>query len=266
MMNLPGRTAAVVALWLGLFSEAAPAQQRAPGRPSATPRSSASEWRDSFDAGRLDPAKWELWGFEGDRRATVDVRSGRLRLRGKVGSRAGVRTRPMFVGDSFVVEATVAKAGSIVPEASTPSSGVSPAAPEPEVPAGGERGVSKAAFQEDPSEQPDLPPGNAILTLLFDDTGYNRIEWLLTSEGVFEAWAVLHDRGERLDMGNIGTRVQNPRLAIARRGNEFAFVVNDQVAFSRTIRGVPRAFRVFLYGWSSSENAWDAVRISVARP
>src|SRR3712207_9371107 len=98
-----------------------------------------------------------------------------------------------------------------MPGPSPTRSGVSPAAPEPETPGADEHGVRKGAFQEDPNAQPDLPAGNAILTLLFDDTGYNRIEWLITSEGVFEAWAVLHERGERLDMGNIGTRVAKPR-------------------------------------------------------
>jgi len=266
------RTAAVPTLGLCLFCEAAPAQQPerpqqpAPRTTSAPSRTSPSgEWRDGFQANRLDPAKWEPFGFEGERRATVEVRDGQLRLRGKEGSRAGVRTRPMFVGDTYLVEGTVAKAGYIVPEASPAPAGASPAAPEPETRAADTHGVDKGAFQEDPNEQADLPAGNAILTLLFDDTGYNRIEWLLTSEGVFEAWAVLHERGERLDMGNIGTRVPNPRLAVARRGDEFTFLVNDQVAFTRTIRGVPRAFRVFLYGFSSSENAWDAVRVSVTK-
>jgi len=264
MTSLPGRTAVVLALCLGPLWRTAPAQQRATSPASSPPAS--TEWSDRFDARRLDSAKWEPFGFEGDRKATVEVRNGQLRLRGKVGSRAGVRTRPLFVGDSYLVEATVTKAGYIVPDASPAPSGVSPAAPEPEVPVAEGHGVSKGAFQEDPNEQADLPAGNAILTLLFDDTGHNRIEWLLTSVGVFEAWAVLHDRGERLDMGNIGTRVPNPRLAIARRGDEFSFMVNDQVAFARTVRGVPRAFRVFLYGFSSSENAWDAVRVSVTGP
>jgi hypothetical protein len=266
MTGLPGRTA-VLALALGFFWKTAPAQQRTTGRTAAPSSALASgEWRDSFDGRRLDPAEWEPFGFEGDQTATADVSDGQLRLRGKVGSRAGVRTRPMFVGDSYVVEATVTRIGRIVPDPSPTPSGVSPAAPEPEVHAGDEHGVSKGAFQEDPSAEADLPAGNAILTLLFDDTGDNRIEWLLNSEGVFEAWAVLHNRGERLDMGNIGTRVPNPRLAIARRGDEFSFMLNDRVAFTRAVRGVPRAFRVFLYGFSSSENGWDAVRVSVARP
>jgi len=265
MKNLPGRTAAaVLTLGLSAFWRTAPAQQRA--TPVASSTAARDEWSDRFDAKALDPAKWEPFGFEGDRKPTIEVRSGQLRLRGRVGSRAGVRTRPMFVGDSYVVEATVTKAGYIVPDPNPAPSGVSPAAPEPELQAGDEHGVSKGAFQEDPNEEADLPAGNAILTLLFDDTGDNRIEWLLNSEGVFEAWAVLHNRGERLDMGNIGTRVPNPRLAIARRGDEFSFMLNGQVAFTRAIHGVPRAFRVFLYGFSSSENAWDAVRVSVTRP
>ena len=269
MKSVPRRPAAVAALCLALSPASASAQQRTPQqrtpqRPSAAPSTPAAvTWRDDFDAARLDPARWEPFGFEGDRNTTVDIRDGQLRLRGKVGSRAGVRTRRMFVSDRYVVEGTVVKAGYIAPDPRPAPSGVSPAAPEPEVRAGGEHGVSKAAFQDDPSAQADLPAGNAILTLVFDDTGTNRIEWLLTSEGVFEAWAVLHNRGERLDMGNIGTRVPSPKLAIERRGDDFSFMVNGQVAFTRTIRGVPRAFRVFLYGFSSSENAWDAVRVSV---
>ncbi|MGH9901636.1 MAG: glycoside hydrolase family 2 TIM barrel-domain containing protein [Pyrinomonadaceae bacterium] len=47
-----------------------------------------------------------------------------------------------------------------------------------------------------------LPLGFAALTILFDGSGRNRVEWLLTSEGTFEAHAVVDGRGERLDNRN----------------------------------------------------------------
>ena len=76
-------------------------------------------------------------------------------------------------------------------------------------------------------------------------------------------------RGERLDNRKLGTKIKNPVLAVVRRGEEFLFVLNGpdsppqdaQVGLSRTIRNMPRTFHVMLYGYGSSENSWDAVRV-----
>src|ERR1700737_2931726 len=44
--------------------------------------------------------------------------------------------------------------------------------------------------------QGGLALGTAVLTVLFDDSGRNRIEWILTSEGTFEAWTVVNGQSE----------------------------------------------------------------------
>ena len=111
------------------------------------------------------------------------------------------------------------------------------------------------------------------MTVLFDGSGRNRIEWILTSEGTFEAWSVVDGRGERLDNRNLGTKFKNPVLAVVRRGDEFLFVLNGpdsppqdaQVGLRKTIKNLPRSFRVMLYGFGSSENEWDAVRVTVMK-
>jgi hypothetical protein len=193
------------------------------------------EWADNFDGKELDPGKWERFTFEGGSGGTVKLQEGQLRMRGMGASRAGVRSTPTFVSDRFIVEATIAKVGAAIPEPG----------------------------------QSGLPPGNAILTILFDGSGRNRIEWLLTSEGVFEAWSVVDGNGERLDNRSLGTKIKQPTLAIVRRGDEFLFVINApgrpaedaQVGLTRTIKNMPRAFRVMLYGYGSSENNWDSVRV-----
>lgn len=216
------------------------------------------EWHDDFAGSSLDAAKWEAFTFEGEPGARVEVRGGQLRLRGKVGARSGVRTRRMFISDRYLLEATLAQVGPALPEAK--ELGIAeegPRAPEPEPQ--GKEGIRKSI-----GPLANQPPGWAILTLLFDDAGKNRIEWILRTDNTFEAWAVLNDRGERLDLNNIGTRVRNPRLGIERRGDVFRFLVNGQVGLEKIVRNVPRAFRVFLYGFSSSQNDWDALRVSLA--
>jgi hypothetical protein len=113
------------------------------------------------------------------------------------------------------------------------------------------------------------PLGFAALTLLFDSSGRNRVEWILTSEGTFEAWSVVDGRGERLDNRKLGTKLKNPVLAVVRRGDEFLFVLNGpdsppqeaQVGVKAVVKNLPRTFRVMLYGFGSSENNWDAVRV-----
>lgn len=187
----------------------------------------AVEWTDSFDGDKLDETKWERYTFEGGGGGKVEVREGQLRLRSAAGTRAGVRSREQFAGDRFIFEATVARVGRQLPEA-------------------GKR---------------DSDLGFATLCVLFDGSGRNRIEWLLTSENTFEAWAVEDGRGERLDNRGLGTKEKNPTLAIVRRGDEFLFMLNGEVGLSRTVKNMPRKFHVMLYGFGSSENDWESVRV-----
>jgi hypothetical protein len=185
-----------------------------------------NEWTDTFDGAALDPQKWELHSLEGGN-GKVEVKEGQLRMRGQNGWRAGVRTKQSFSGDRFIVEGTIARVGRALPD---PGSNV-------------------------------LPIGNAILTILFDGAGRNRIEWILTSEGTFEAWSVVDGRGERLDNQKLGTKLKNPTLGIVRKGDEFHFMLNGQEGLRKTIKNLPRTFHLMLYGFSSSENDWDSVRV-----
>lgn len=221
------------------------AQQPAPSPPdkkdASAPASAGAqtpafdEWGDPFDGNQLDASKWEPFSFQGVGGGKIKVEDGELRMRGMHESRYGVRSKRSFTSDRFIVEGTVRK--------------VSPSLPAP-----GEQG---------------LPLGSAVLNIMFDGSGRNRIEWLLTSEGTFQAWAVVDGTGERLDNRNLATKIKNPTLAIVRRGDEFLFVINApgqpaeaaQVALTKSIRNMPRTFRVMLYGFSSSENNWDSVRV-----
>jgi hypothetical protein len=225
-------TAALLVLVLVLAS-AATGARTAPQTPPQQP--AFDEWSDSFDGGVLNETKWERFSFEGAGGGKLEVKGGELRLRSLNGSRAGVRSRQTFTGDRFSVEAKVARVGQQV---------LMP----------GDKGS---------------PLGFASLTLLFDGSGRNRIEWILTSEGTFEAWSVVDGRGERLDNRKLGTKLKNPVIAIVRRGDEFLFVLNGpdsppeqaQVGLKKTIRNLPGTFRVMLYGFGSSQNEWDAVRV-----
>lgn len=185
------------------------------------------EWGDDFSGSDLNPANWERFSFEGGNGGTVKVEQGELRLRSVGGARAGVLSKPAFKGDHFLVEGTIAKVG--------------PTLPEP--------------------GQPNQIPGNGILTVLFDSSGRNRVEWILTSEGLMEAWAFTDGRAERLDRRNLGTKAKNPTLAIVRRGDEFLFMLNGQEGLRKNLKNMPRSFHVMLYGFGSSENNWDSVRV-----
>ncbi|HEY0078642.1 MAG TPA: hypothetical protein VGB73_08350 [Pyrinomonadaceae bacterium] len=208
------------------------AQQPAEGAQPAT-----EDWGDSFDGDALDEKKWERFTFEGGG-GKVEVRDGQARLRGVSGSRAGIITRTTFTSDRFVVEARLARVGESLPE---------------------------------PGKQGTL--GFAIVAIMFDGSGRNRVEWMLTSEGMFEAWSVVDGRGERLDNRKLGTKMKNPVLAVVRRGDEFLFIVNApespaqeaQVGLRKTIKNMPRSFRVMLYGFGSSENNWDALRVTAMK-
>lgn len=233
-----------IALILCLASSAAvvEAQQASPSPAPSTgqqPQMAVNEWTDDFDGKELDPAMWERFTFEGGSGGAVKLQDGQLRMRGMGASRAGVRSKPTFVSDRFIAEATIAKVGAAMPEPG----------------------------------QSSVPPGNAILTILFDGSGRNRIEWLLTSEGAFEAWSIVDGKGERLDNRSLGTKIKQPTLAIVRRGDEFLFVINApgrpagdaQIGLTKTIRNMPRSFHVMLYGYGSSENNWDSVRVVTAK-
>lgn len=208
-------------------------------KPTATPAPAATpqfdQWSDEFDNNALDETKWERYTFEGGGGGKLEMKDGQLRLRSGNNTRAGVRSKPSFTADRFSVEAIVAKVG-------------------PQMLAAGDRGSSL---------------GFAALTIMFDGSGRNRIEWIFTSEKTLEVWSIVDGAGERLDNRKLGLKFDSPVLAIIRRGDEFLFVVNKsdapaqdaQVALTKTIRNLPRTFHVMLYGFGSSENNWDAVRV-----
>ena len=185
------------------------------------------EWGDDFNGQALDQSRWERFTFEGASGGKIELKEGQLRQRGMGGSRFGVRSKPEFTGDRFIVEATVAKVGAALPE----------------------------------EGQKSLALGFATIAIMFDSTGRNRIEWILTSEGTFEAWSVIDGRGERLDNRKLGTKTEHPTLGIVRRGDEFFFMLNGEPGMQKTIKNLPRSFHVMLYGFGSSENNWDNVRV-----
>lgn len=193
---------------------------------------SFEEWGDTFDSNELDTSKWERFSFEGGSGGTFKLENGTLSMRGVGGSRSGIRSKQEFDASQMIVDATVARVGSAYPEAGSSV----------------------------------LPIGNAILTILFDGTGRNRVEWLLTSEGTFEAWATVGDRLQRLDSHNLATKTPSPTLSIARKGDEFIFALNGEVGLRKVVKGLPTKSRVMLYGYGTSENVWDSVRVTTVRP
>lgn len=205
-------------------------QPRQPSPQNANPPA-VDEWGDDFSGQELDQTKWERFTFEGGNGGSFKVEEGQLRMRGVSGARSGVRSTKTFTGDHFVINAVLAKVGAALPEA----------------------GQSVTA------------PGNAIVTVLFDSSGRNRIEWILSSEGIFEAWSMVDGRGERLDGRNLATKAPTPTLSIARRGDEYLFALNGQVGLQKTIKGMQKTFRVMLYGYGSSEDNWDSVQVLVTK-
>ncbi len=222
----------LIALVIVLAAVASPAQERSGSLPAPSSKPPAvEEWGDDFNGKELDQTKWERFTFEGGNGGTLKVEGGQLRMRGVSGARSGVRSTKTFTGDHFVINAVLAKVGAALPEPG----------------------------------QSATPPGNAILTVLFDSSGRNRIEWILTSEGIFEAWSMIDGRGERLDNRNLGTKAISPTLSIARRGDEYLFALNGQVGLQKTIKNLPRGFHVMLYGYGSSENDWDSVQLLMTK-
>ena len=226
-----------------LLSPPSAGDTRGQGAPTSPPAQTAApqmeQWGDGFDGTSLDESKWERFTFEGGGGGKLEVADGQLRLRSPNKTRAGVRSKQTFTADRFSVEAVVAKAG-------------------PQLPDAGDRAA---------------PIGFATLAILFDGSGRNRIEWINTSERTLEAWAVVDGTGERLDNRKLALKFDNPVLAVVRRGDEFLFVVNKpdgapqdaQIALTKTVKNLPRSFRVMLYGFGSSQNNWDSVRVVTAK-
>ncbi len=234
-MPLSSRPIYVGLLLLGLLFSGVFVRAQEPGTQPGQKTPAFDEWGDTFAGDRLDATRWERFTFEGGGGGKLEVKDGQLQLRSANQTRAGVRSKNLFTGDRFSVEAAVAKVG-------------------PQILSPGERAA---------------PLGFASLTLMFDSSGRNRVEWILTSEGTFEAWSVIDGRGERLDNRKLGTKLKNPVLGIVRRGDEFIFVLNDpdgpaekaQVGLRKTIKNLPTTFHVMLYGFGSSENNWDSIRV-----
>jgi hypothetical protein len=226
------RAFVIIALAVAIPMSLAPANAQQSQPP---PAPAFDEWGDEFDGDKLDESKWERFTFEGTGGGKLEVKEGQVRIRSGNGTRSGIRSRQQFAGERYSVEARVAKVG-------------------PGLPSPNEKGP---------------PLGFAGLTILFDGSGRNRIEWLLTSEGTFEAWSIVDGRGERIDNRKLGTKIKNPVLGVVRRGDEFLFVLNGpdsppqeaQVGLTKKIKNMPRVFRVMLYGFGSSENNWDSVRV-----
>ena len=214
-----------------VITQGSSAQAVAPVQSGAASAAEVEVWTDEFAGDHLDEAKWEVYTFEGASGGKVEIKNGQLRMRGAGGSRSGVRSRMMWSADSFLVEATLARVGPRMPN---------------------------------PGED-SFPVGYAILAVLFDGRADNRIEWILRSDGIFEAWDITNGKFERLDNNNLATRVKNPRLGIMRVGDEISFLLNGQVGLKRTIRSLPRNFRVMLYGFGSSENDWEAISVRVPK-
>jgi hypothetical protein len=221
----------VFLFWPGTRSTAGQTAGTSSPSPTTQAQVAVNEWADGFDGGALDLTKWERFTFEGGGGGRLEVKDGQLRMRGVGGSRSGVRSKQTFISDRFVINAILAKVGNAMPE---PGSSA-------------------------------LPLGYAILTVLFDSSGRNRIEWVLTSEGTFEAWSMVDGRGERLDSRRLGTKEKAPTLSIARKGDVFYFALNGQVGLEKSISGLPRSFQVMLYGFGSSENNWDSIQVQTMK-
>ena len=207
-----------------------PAGQGAPAAQAQAAPPAIEDWSDDFDADRLDETKWELYTFEGAG-GKAEVKNKQLRLRGAGDSRSGVRSLKTFGGERFFIEATVTKVGERAPRA-------------------GEQGMQV---------------GTAVLTVLFGGNPANRIEWLLRSDGMFEAWVAVDGRMERVDNRNRGTKEKTPRLGIGRRGDQIFFMLNGEVGLERTVRGLPPNFKVMLYGFGTTENNWDSITVKTVR-
>lgn len=223
------RALAAAAALLALGATAIARQQQT-ATPAQGAQPAVEEWRDDFDGDRLDEAKWERYTFEGGG-GKAEVKEKLLKLRGGEDSRSGVRSKQTFTGERFFVQAQLAKVGERAPQQ-------------------GEQGMQA---------------GTAILTVLFGGSATNRVEWLLRSDGLFEAWVSVDGRMERIDNRKLATKTKSLWLGIGRRGDQLYLMVNDKVALEHTQRGLPASFRVMLYGFGTSENNWDAVSVQTLK-
>ena len=214
-----------------MFLAGAVAAQQQPNAPAQTAPPPVIEWRDDFDGDKLDEAKWDPFTFEGGSGGKIEVKNKQLKMGGAGVSRSGVRTKQAFHGDRFYVEGALAKVG--------------PRLPQP----------GEASF----------PPGYAIVTVLFDGNPNYRVEWLLRSDGILEAWQSFDGRLTRLDKGNLATKEQTPLLGIARRGEKIYFMLNREVGLESSARGLSLDFKVMVYGFGSSENNWESVAVQTLK-
>ena len=221
------RALAAAAILLAACLTAAGQQQPAPAQGA---QASVDEWRDDFDGDKLDEAKWERYTFEGGG-GKAEVKEKQLRLRGGEESRSGVRSRQTFTGERFLVQAQLAKVGERAPQ----------------------------------QNEQGMQAGTAILTVLFGGSTTNRVEWLLRSDGIFEAWVAVDGRMERIDKRNLATKAKSLWLGIGRRGDQLFFMVNDKVALEHTQRAMPSTFKVMLYGFSTTENNWDSITVQTLK-
>ena len=228
--ELPVRLRALAAA-AALLAACLNAAGQQPATPAQGAQPAVEEWRDDFEGERLDEAKWERYTFEGGGGGKVELKEKQLRLRGGEGSRSGVRSRQSFVGERFFVQAQVTKVGE--------------RAPQP-----GEQGMQF---------------GTAVLTVLFGGSPSNRVEWLLRSDGFFEAWVVVDGRSERIDNRQLATKAKSLWLGIGRRGDQIFFMVNDKVALEHTARGLAPNFKVMLYGFGTTETSWDSVSVQTMK-
>ena len=187
----------LIALVIVLTAAASLAQEQTGSSPAQSSKPPAvEEWGDDFNGKELDQTKWERFSFEGGNGGKFTLEEGQLRMRGVSGARSGVRSTNAFTGDRFVINAVLAKVGAGLPE------------------------PGQSATQ----------PGNAILTVLFDSSGRNRIEWILTSEGIFEAWSMIDGRGERLDGRNLADPQRHEVMRVA------AVCTEDRLGLAQRLR------------------------------
>ena len=217
--------AAVAVLFAACLNAAGQQPAQAQGAQPAV-----EEWRDDFDGDKLDETKWERYTFAGCG-GKAEVKDKQLRLRGGEESRSGVRSRQTFSSERFFVQAQVVKVGERAPQQ-------------------GEQGMQ---------------PGTAVLTVLFGGNPTNRIEWLLRSDGIFEAWLVVDGRSERIDNRQLATKVKSLWLGIGRRGDQIFLMVTDKVALERQVRGMGPDFKVMLYGFGTTETSWDAITVQTMK-
>jgi hypothetical protein len=198
-----------------------------PPPPSAAQQPQFNEWNATFEGDSLNGEQWEKYSFEGEPGVSVKVEKGELRLHGQNNSRTGVRTKITFSGDRFIVDAKLARVGRRMPTADSPDD-----------------------------------TGFAIVAVLFGGSELNRIEWILRSDGRLEAWLMrAHEPSQQLDDHKLGVKLTSPTLGLARRGDDFIFLVDGQVGMQKNIPGMPKDFNVMLYGFGSSENDWQSVRV-----